>query len=222
VAVPAADTCLRLIPEAVTDEQALLLTDNLPTAWYGARRAGVEAGETVVVVGLGPVGLCAVQSAFAMGAARVMGIDLVAERRAYASKLGALEIDSQNPAEQVLEMTKGRGADRVIEAVGADATIQLAIDLARIEGSVSVVGVSQNPQFEFNMMAALFKSLSFHIGVCSVQAELPALLPLVESGRIDPSGTISHRMPLSEGAEAYRLFAAREDGVRKVVFDPTR
>jgi 2-desacetyl-2-hydroxyethyl bacteriochlorophyllide A dehydrogenase len=222
VAVPAADTGLTLIPEGITDEQAILLTDNLPTAWFGARRAGIEPGDTVAVVGLGPVGLCAVASALALGASRVFAIDLIESRRGHAEELGAEPIHADDPVAAILERTKGLGVDRVIEAVGVDATIQLALGLARTEGSVSVVGVNQNTSFDFNMALAQFRSLSFHIGLCSVQAELPTLIPLVQSGRIDPSLTISHRMGLSEGAEAYRVFAARADDVRKVILDPSR
>ena len=222
VAVPAADTGLALIPDGISDEQALLLTDNLPTAWFGARRAGIAAGDTVAVVGLGPVGLCAVSSAFAMGAARVFAIDLVPSRRAHAETLGAEAIDADDPVEAVRERTQGLGADCALEAVGADATIRLAMQLVRTEGSVSVVGVNQTTNFDFNMALAQVKSLSFHIGLCSVQTELPSLIPLVQSGRIDPANTVSHRMGLSEGAEAYRIFAARSDDVRKVVLDPSR
>lgn len=220
VAVPSADTGLALLSDAISDEQALLLTDNLPTAYFGARRAGIQPGDDVAVVGLGPVGLCAIESAFVLGAARVFAIDLVPERRRLAEIFGAEAIDAEDPIQAVFEKTAGRGVDRVVEAVGADATIRLALSLARTEGSVSVVGVNQNACFDFNMAAAQVRSLSFHIGLCSVQAELPALLPLVESGRIDPARTISHRMSLSEGAEAYRLFAGREDGACKVVLNP--
>ena len=221
VAVPSADNGLQLIPDGISDDQAVLLTDNLPTAWYGARRAGIQPGDTVAVIGLGPVGLCAVASAFAMGAARVFAIDLVPERRAHATSLGAEPIDDADVQQAILERTGGRGADCAIEAVGLDATIRLAMQLVRIEGTVSVVGVNQSGNFDFNMALAQFKGLSFHIGLCSVQAELPALIPLVQSGRIDPSVTISHRMGLSQGPEAYRLFDSRKDDVRKVILDPT-
>ena len=220
VGVPSADTGLWKLPDSISDEQAILLTDNLPTAYFGVRRSGIEPGDSVAVVGLGPVGLCAVDSARALGAARIYAIDLVESRRKHAEALGAEPIDAADPVEEVMARTGGRGVDRVIEAVGADATIELALSLARIEGSVSVVGVSQNTRFDFNMALAQVRSLSFHIGLCSVQVELPALVPLVEAGRLDPARTISHRMGLGEGAEAYRLFASREDDVRKVILDP--
>jgi threonine dehydrogenase-like Zn-dependent dehydrogenase len=220
VAVPAADTGLWRIPEGVSDEDAVVLTDNLPTAWYGAEGAHIRPGDCVAVVGLGPVGLCAVQSAFAMGAARVLGVDLVTERRAHAETLGAIPLHPEDPKQHALELTGGRGVDSVIEAVGADATIQLSLDLVRRGGHVSVVGVNQSRAFAFDMALAQVKSIAFRIGLCSVQAQLPALVPLVESGRIQPSAAVSHHMALDEGPLAYRLFAGREGGVRKVLLTP--
>ena len=222
VAVPAADTGLQRIPDSISDEQALLLTDNLPTAYFGARRADIQSGDTVAIVGLGPVGLCAVESAFVLGASRVFAIDLLEDRREAARALGAEAIDGAVAVDEVMARTGGRGADRVVEAVGSDVTIRMALSLVRVEGAVSVVGVNQNTQFEFNMFLAQFRSTSFHIGLCSVQAELPALLPLVESGRIRLGDIVSHRMGLSEGEEAYRLFSKRGDGIRKIVLDPSR
>ena len=207
VAVPAADTGLEAIPEGISDEQALLLTDNLPTAWYGARRADIRPGDTVAVVGLGPVGLCSVMAAQAMGAARVIGIDLVSERRKKAEELGAETVEHEDVVGTLMEWTGGRGADAVLEAVGADATVQLAQQLARREGRISVVGVNQNPNFGFNMLLAQVRCLSFHIGLCSVQRELPTLLPLVQAGRIRP-GTRHHR-PRRPLGRARRLSSLR-------------
>jgi alcohol dehydrogenase len=218
VAVPAADMNLVALPPEMTDDTGLVLTDNAPTGWYGARLARIAPGDTVAVVGLGPVGLMAVAAARIMGAARVLGIDLVPERRARAAALGA-EAVGDDPAAGVLRLTGGRLADVVVEAVGADATIELAMGLAGRGGRVSVVGVNQNPAFTFNMLMAQLKCLEFTIGLCSVQHELPALLALTEGGRLDPGAVVSHHLPLEAGAEAYALFAAREDGVSKVVLD---
>ncbi len=222
VAVPAADTSLVRIPDGISDEQALLLTDNLPTAWYGARHGAIRPGQTVAVVGLGPVGLCSVMSALAMGGATVWAVDLVEERRALAETLGAVALRSADPASELQALTGGRGADVVLEAVGSDATIQLALQLVTRGGCVSVVGVSQTHRFPFPMALAQFMAISFHIGLTSVQAELPALIPLVQSGRLKPELAISHRMGLSQGVEAYRLFADRSGGAMKMVLDPRR
>ncbi|HVN49974.1 MAG TPA: alcohol dehydrogenase family protein [Acidimicrobiales bacterium] len=222
VAVPHADGNLTAVPDEVDDESALLLTDNLPTAWYGARRAGIRPGDRVAVVGLGPVGLLAAMSAMVMGASRVFAIDLVPERRARAAALGAEPVDGDDVKAEVLAATEGRGPEVVLEAVGSDATISLALGLVRPAGRVSVVGVSQTMDFSFPMALAMVKELEFHIGLCSVQAELPALMPLVRAGRLRPADVVTHRLGLSEGAHAYELFASRSDGVGKVVLDPAR
>ncbi|MEV4235583.1 alcohol dehydrogenase catalytic domain-containing protein [Nocardia sp. NPDC049737] len=221
LAVPHAEGNLVRLPDTVSDEAAIVLTDNAPTAWYGARRTRIAPGETVVVIGLGPVGLMAVQSAFAMGASRVLGVDLVAERRKRAAELGAEIVESEQPKTVIREMLSG-GADVAIEAVGADATISLAISAVGHRGRVGVVGVSHNRAFPFHMQLAQVKELEFHIGLCSIQYELPALLRLTAAGRIRPEAVVTHRFPMSEGANAYRMFADRADGVSKVVLDPRK
>lgn len=220
VAVPHAVTNLIPIPDSLSDDDAVVLSDNAPTAWYGARRARIEPGDTVAVIGLGPVGLMAVQSAFAMGAARVFGVDLVRERLSKAAEMGAEPVSAAD-AKSAIRAATGGGVDAVIEAVGVDQTIALALKLARRGGRVSVVGVSQNRAFGVDMLGAQLNELEFAIGLCSVQYELPALFALVEGGRLRPSEVVSHRMPLSEGAEAYRMFAARDAGVSKIILDPS-
>jgi threonine dehydrogenase-like Zn-dependent dehydrogenase len=144
IAVPAADMNLVAIPDGMSDDAALVLTDNAPTGWYGARLGRIAPGDTVVVVGLGPVGLMAAASALIMGASRVLAVDLGDSRRARAADLGAIPVEG-NPRDEVLALTGGRGADVVIEAVGADATIGLATDLAGRCGRVAVGGLSQSP-----------------------------------------------------------------------------
>jgi len=221
VAVPSADGNLVAIPDGVSDDAALVLTDNAPTAWYGARRARIEPGDVVAVVGLGPVGIMSVLSAQIMGAARVLAIDLVPERRAAAAALGAEPVEG-DPKVAVREMTGGRGAGVVLEAVGADATIDLAMKIAARGARVSVVGVNQSANFAMHMALAQFNELEFAIGLCSVQRELPALLALTQSGRLQPEVVVTHHLPLSDGAEAYELFHSRAGGVGKVVLDPSR
>jgi alcohol dehydrogenase len=218
IAVPAADMNLVAIPDGMSDDAGLVLTDNAPTGWYGARLGRIAPGDTVAVVGLGPVGLMAVASALVMGAAQVLAVDLVESRRARAEALGAVPVEGDARSE-VLALTGGRGADVVIEAVGADATIGLATDLAGRCGRVSVVGINQSPAYTFNMLMAQLKCLEFTIGMCSVQAELPALIPLTTTGRLDPGAIVTHRLPLEAGPDAYALFASRAEGVAKVVLD---
>ncbi|MFP3907738.1 MAG: zinc-binding dehydrogenase [Acidimicrobiales bacterium] len=223
VAVPAADTSCHLIPESISAEAAVLLTDILPTGYYGAANADVRPGDTVAVIGLGPVGIFALQSAQVMGAARVIAIDTVPERLAHAERLGAISVDATDgtPA-AVLEATDGRGADATIEAVGIDQTITDAIYSTRAGGTVSVIGANLGMEFAFPMGLAFLRDLTFRIGICPVQSTWSELIPLVAAGRIQPEHVVTHRMGLSEATEAYRLFDAREDGVLKVMLDPSR
>ncbi len=221
VSVPAADGNLVAIPEGVSDDAALVLTDNAPTAWYGARRARIEPGDVVAVIGLGPVGMMSVLAAQIMGASRVLAIDLVEDRRQAAARLGAEPVDG-DPRVGVRELTAGRGANVVLEAVGADATIDLATKVAARGGRVSVVGVSQSSAFPMHLALAQFNELEFSIGLCSVQRELPALLALTRSGRLDPAVVVTHHLALSAGPEAYEQFHSRADGVGKVILDPSR
>jgi alcohol dehydrogenase len=222
VAVPHADINLVSVPAAVSNEAAVLLTDNAPTAWYGCRRARIAPGDTVAVIGAGPVGQLAVQSALVMGASRVLAVEPVAHRLARAVEQGAEAVDTGDPKAHVRELTGGEGVDAVVEAVGTDSTIALATSLARHEGRVSVIGVSQNEAFPFRMQAAQTKELEFHIGLCSAQYELPVLLTLTAAGRLDPQAVVTHRLGLSEGVTGYATLAARADGVGKILLDTAR
>ncbi|MBK5221389.1 MAG: alcohol dehydrogenase catalytic domain-containing protein [Acidimicrobiia bacterium] len=221
VAVPAADTACHLIPEGITPEQAVMLTDILPTGFFGARRADIRPGDTVAVIGLGPVGWFALQSAQLFGAARMLAIDTVPERLAAAEALGAIPVDaSGGTPQQVHELTRGRGADATIEAVGVDQTVTDAIYSTRAGGTVSVIGAHLGMAFPFPMAVAFLRDLTFRVSLCPVQSTWDELLPVVASGRISPEQVITHRMGLSEVTEAYRLFDARDDGVLKVLLDP--
>ncbi len=222
VAVPAADTSVRVIPESVGIEQAVLLTDILPTGFLGARRADIEPGSTVAVIGLGPVGICALRSALLYSPARILAIDPVAHRRAHAERIGVETIDPTDGGAMahVLEATGGRGADAVIEAVGHDETITDAIMCVKNGGTVSVVGVSTNLAHPFPMAIAMFKGITFRICVADIPATWDNLIPLIENGRLHPEDVFTHHMGLSEAAAAYRIFDGREDGVMKILLDP--
>ena len=217
IRVPAGDFNTAPIPDGLTADQALMLTDNLPTAWFGLKGARIEPGDNVVVVGLGPIGLMGVEGAFAMGAATVFAVDLVAERRAIAHALGAVALHPDDAPGVIAEATQGRMADAALEAVGADATINIAISLVGRQGRVSVIGVNQTRKFELDMAVAFMKGLSFTIGTCSVQRYWPELISLIRGGRLHPERFITHVLPLSEGDKAYRLFDAREKGALKMV-----
>ena len=171
----------------------------------------------MAVVGLGPIGLMAVELAFVMGASKVYALDLVPERRARAEALGAIALDPATAKAQVMDQTNGRMLDCAVEAVGSDQTIRAAIDLVGAQGTVSVIGVNQSMDFKFPMGLAFIKGLTFRISACSVQCHWDELVSLIQSGRLHPESVITHRMPLSDGAEAYRLFDTKEDGALKMV-----
>jgi 2-desacetyl-2-hydroxyethyl bacteriochlorophyllide A dehydrogenase len=220
IRVPAGDFNAAPIPDGLSADQALMLTDNLPTAWFGCKNAGIGPGQTVAVVGLGPIGLMAVEGAFVLGASRVFAIDLVPERRAIAESLGATALDAHEAIEMIAQATGGRMADCAVEAVGADATINLAIKAVGRQGVVSVIGVNQTRKFELDMAVAFIKGLTFRIGTCSVPEHWPELVPLIQQGRLHPERFVTHHMPLSQGAEAYQLFDARQAGALKMVMTP--
>ncbi len=220
VRVPAADANAVAIPEGISAEQALMMTDALATAWFGARNADIVPGSSVAVVGLGPIGLMAVDSAFVMGSHVVYAIDPVPERRARAEEAGAVALHPDEAIETIRAATRGRKLDCAIEVVGRDATVDLALRLVRPRGTVSVIGVQQSRRFPFPLERAFGAGLTFRIGTCSVPEELPTLFPLVQSGRLKPERYISHRLPLSQGEQAYALFDQRDAGTLKMVLTP--
>ncbi|MDO9336949.1 MAG: alcohol dehydrogenase [Caulobacteraceae bacterium] len=220
VRVPAGDFNAAIIPDGVSEDQALLLTDGMATAWYGVTNADIRPGGSAAVVGLGPIGLMAVEQILVKGAARVFAIDPVPERRAIAEELGALALHPDEAVETIRELTRGRMVDSIVEAVGHDRTIDLALRLAARRGTVSVIGVNQDRRFDFPMARAFAMGLTFRIGTCSVQETWPELIPLLQAGRLKPERMISHRLPLSAGAEAYAMFDGRKDGALKMVLTP--
>ena len=217
---PHANHTLEPIPEGVSDEQALFVGDILATGYFGAERAGVEPGDSVAVIGCGPVGLLAIMSARLMGASRVFAVDMVADRLEMAERLGATPVDgrSVHSAEAVKSATGGQGADRAIEAVGLKATIETAIYSVRRGGTVSVVGVPDTTAGDFPYMKMWWDDLTFTGGVCNVPAYMRRLLDLIEGGRLDPAQIVSHRMKLEEGVHAYELFDSRE--ATKILLTP--
>jgi alcohol dehydrogenase len=223
MAVPFADLFALPIPDGVADEEAVLLTDILPTGFLGAQRAAITPGATVVVIGLGPVGIMALQCASLFGPARILAVDMVPERLARAERLGAEPIDARIApgSVQVLEATDGRGAQSVIEAVGADASIVDALSCAASGGTVSIVGVNLSADLPFPMVQVLFKSLTVRAVFAPIPGTWPALVPLVQSGRLALLGdAFTHRMALAQVSQAYKLFDSRADGVLKVLLDP--
>jgi len=222
VSVPGIDVFALPVPESLTTEQAVLLTDILPTGFLGAQRAHIRPGSTVVVIGAGPVGVLAAQCAQLFGPARVLVVDKVPDRLARVERLGAEPVDASagDTVGRVQELTGGRGAESVIEAVGADQTVSDAIMCAAPGGTVSVVGVNLGMAFPFPMALALMRRLTFRVTLASIPGTWDSLVPLIASGRLHPEDVFTHRLPLSAAADAYRIFDSRTDGVLKVLLDP--
>lgn len=215
--VPNADTALMRIPDGVSDDQAVLLTDALATAHFGTTRADISPGSRVAIVGLGPIGLLGIELALARGAAQVFAIDPVEARRAHAASLGAIALEPENAREQVRELTKGAMVDSIFEASGARAAVALVPSLARHGATASFIGLPQGDT-GIPMRELLYRNMTLRAGVANVTAQWPALIPLIQNGLVKGDGIFTHRMNLSQGAEGYRMFDSREDGVMKIMF----
>jgi 2-desacetyl-2-hydroxyethyl bacteriochlorophyllide A dehydrogenase len=219
LAVPAADFQLRKMPDGISTEQALLLTDNLATGWAAAQRADIPFGGTVAIIGLGAVGLCALRSAFFHGAATVFAVDRVEGRLQRAARWGAVPITS--PAtEAILAATGGRGADAVIDAVATDASLTDALNAVRPGGTVSVVGVHDMNPFPLNALGCLIRSTTLRMTTAPVQRTWPELIPFLQSGRLDVDGIFTTTMPLAEAAKAYATAESRTGDDVKILLTP--
>jgi threonine dehydrogenase-like Zn-dependent dehydrogenase len=219
VAVPSADFQMLRIPEGMDDEAALLLTDNLNTGWIGAKRADIPVGGTVVVLGLGAVGLCAVRSALALGAGRVFGADPVEGRRLLAADSGAIPIEGET-VETVLQATAGRGADAVIDAVALDATLTDAFSIVAAGGTVSVIGVHNLEPYPLPILLGLFRSVTLRMTTAPVHQTWKELVPMVANGRLRTDGIFTDCFPLAEAPDAYALAASRSPDHIKVMMRP--
>jgi threonine dehydrogenase-like Zn-dependent dehydrogenase len=218
-AVPAADFQLHPIPAGVDDEAALLLTDNLNTGWIAAQRADFAPGATVAVLGMGAVDQCAVRSALALGAGRVLAVDPVEGRRAIAAASGAEAITGPT-VEAVLEATCGTGAEAVIDCVALDTTLDAALACVRAGGTVSVVGVHDLQPNPLPMLTSLFRSLTLRMTTAPIHKTWKELVPLVASGQIPTSGIFTHCYDLEQAPEAYAKVAARTADCLKVMLRP--
>jgi len=245
VRVPYADVGPLKVESDYSDEQLLFLSDIYPTGWMGAHNADIEPGDTVAIWGCGPVGQFTIRSAWMLGAGRVIAIDRVPERLKLAhDKAGAetINFEEQDVYEALLEMTKGYGPDRCIDAVGAEAhgqgdpeaerrdsgsteenhpeALNEMIRSCRKGGHLSLPGVYTNAVDNFSLHALMNKSLSLKSGQTHMQQYMPPLLKTIEQGLIDPSFIITHRLPLAEAPDGYAAFNAKKDGCVKVVMTP--
>ena len=223
--VPYADTSVYPVPEGLSDEQVLFLADILPTAYeVGVLNGKVQPGDTIAVVGAGPIGLATIMTARLLTPGRVIAIDLADARLEQALAFGAdvaINNGTENPVEAVLELTDGLGADVAIEAVGVPETFELCAELIRPGGRVANVGVHGHAA-TLHLEKLWIRDVTITTGLVDTFTT-PQLLRLIEGGRLDPTVFATHRFPLGETMEAYDVFAAAaETNALKVVLEGER
>jgi threonine dehydrogenase-like Zn-dependent dehydrogenase len=244
--VPFADVGLLKIPDGLTDEQVVFLTDIFPTGYMAAENCDIKQGDTVAIWGCGPVGQFAIRSALMLGAERVIAIDRVPERLQMAKNGGAqiLNYEEVEVGEALNEMTGGRGPDAVMDAVGMEAhgiglegfydkamqavkmetdrpnVLRQAIVACRKGGTVSVPGVYTGFVDKMPMGAFMNKGLTMKTGQTHVHRYLRPLLERVQKGEIDPSFVITHSLPLEEAPHGYEIFKHKKDSCIKIVLKP--
>jgi threonine dehydrogenase-like Zn-dependent dehydrogenase len=248
VRVPYADVGPLRVPDHLTDEQALFLSDILPTGYMGAEMCDIQPGQVIAVWGAGPVGQFAIASARLLGAERVVAIDRFPYRlRMAQERAGATDVinyEEQDVLETLRDLTAGRGPDACIDAVGMEAhsprpdyaldrakqavriqtdrplALREAIMACRNGGIVSVIGVYGGIVDMFPMGAVMNRGLTIRTGQCHVQRYMRPLLERIERGELDPTFIITHRMPLEEAPQGYELFQHKQDECVKVVLRP--
>jgi 2-desacetyl-2-hydroxyethyl bacteriochlorophyllide A dehydrogenase len=219
VLVPRANLVLRRVPEGMSDDTALFAGDVMGTAYHAVIEAGIRPGDTVAVLGLGPVGLCAVQVARASGAAAVIAVDTVDERLEVARSFGAeaIHLTEGDPRGAVYDATERRGVDICIDAVGHPDALDMAARMTRKAGVVSAIGVYAE-RVEVHMGVIWIKALSLHTGRANVIAHVDSVLGMLSAGVLDPSPLVSRHMTLDDAPEAYQAYANRE--ALKIVLAP--
>lgn len=217
--VPSAEMTLRRVPAGMSDDVALFAGDVMGTGYHAVAETGIGAGSLVAVLGLGPVGLCAVQAALAAGAAKVIAIDTVSERLEMARSFGAqpVHLTDEDPRAEVKAATEGRGVDAAIDAVGHPQAFDLACRLTRKCGTVSVTGVYAE-RMEVHMGIVWIKALTLKTGHANVIKHVDPVLAALTEGRLDPSPLVTHHMKLDDAAEAYATYDRRE--ALKIVLRP--
>ena len=247
VRVPFADRTHIKVPEGLSDEQLLFLSDILPTGWQAAVQCEIQPTDTVAIWGAGPVGQMAVRSAVLLGAKQVIVIDRVPERLVMASAGGAIPInfDEESVLDRLKELTNGKGPEKCIDAVGMESHVSRSLDsmydrvkqavmletdrphvlremiyVCRPAGTLSIPGVYGGVLDKIPFGAAMNKGLTFRMGQTHVNRWTPDLLRRIEEGQIDPSFVITHTVPLEEGPAMYKTFREKADGCIKVVLKP--
>jgi alcohol dehydrogenase len=219
VLVPHANLTLRRVPEGMSDDAALFAGDVMGTGWHAVDQAGVRPGDSVAVLGLGPVGLCAVQAARASGAAHVIAIDSVPDRLALAESFGAqpVHLTDDDPRAAVKAATDGRGVDATVDAVGHPDVLDMACRLTRKAGTVSAIGVYAE-RIQLHMGIVWIKAITLRSGHANVIGHVDRVLSMMDAGLLDPLPLVTHHLPLADAAAAYAAYDRRE--ALKIVLAP--
>ena len=217
--VPMANLTLRRVPDGVSDDVALFAGDVMGTGYHAVYESGVRPGDSVAVLGLGPVGLCAVQVAIAAGAGPVYAIDSVDARLEVARQFGAVPVHltEQRPRDEIRAGTEKRGVDVAIDAVGHPDALDMAVRLTRKAGRVFAIGVYAEP-CQVHMGLVWIKALTLGTGHANVIAHVDRVLGMLAAGTLDPSPLVSAHMSLEDAPEAYALYDRRE--ALKIVLKP--
>ena len=222
VRVPHANLGMFPIPDGLTEDDVLLVGDILSTGYFGSEQACIEPGDTVAVMGTGPVGMCAMIMARLWGPARIIAVDMNQARLDAAVKMGVADM-GLNPADvnvgdAIRDLTEGRGADRTIEAVGAKGTYEMALDAVRPGGNVSIIGVFEDPQI-LPMNTLWIKNIRISMGLVNAN-RIPELINLIQAGKIDTKFLYTHRKPLNDILEGYDVFGNKKDNCLKWIVTP--
>lgn len=242
IRVPYANVGPVVVPEELTDEQVLFLTDILPTSRWGIDIANVKSGDTVVVLGCGPVGLLTIKWAIYMGAKNIIAVDNVDYRLNHAKKYGVTTMNFskyENTGMEIKEITHG-GADVVIDCVGMDgvmsvtekietavklqagskSAIEIASEAVKKCGTVALIGVYGGRYNSFPLGNFFDRNITLKMGQCPAQRYVKPILELIKNNKFDATDIITHTLSLNEGKKAYSIFDKKEDGCIKVVLKP--
>jgi 2-desacetyl-2-hydroxyethyl bacteriochlorophyllide A dehydrogenase len=217
--VPMADMTLRLVPDSVPDDVALFAGDVMGTGYHAVHASQIRPGDSIAVLGLGPVGLCAVQVALAAGAGPVLAVDSVPARLEVARSFGAtpIHLTEESPRDVVRQMTAGRGVDATVDAVGHPDALDLAIRLVRKAGTVVAIGVYAEP-CRVHMGLVWIKALTLRTGHANVIGHVDRVLGMLAAGTLDPTPLVTHHLALEQAPEAYEIYDRRE--ALKIVLSP--
>jgi S-(hydroxymethyl)glutathione dehydrogenase/alcohol dehydrogenase len=240
--VPYANVGPRVIPEELTDEQVLFLTDVLPTSYWGVENGGVKSGDTVVILGCGPIGLTAIKWTILAGAKRIIAVDYIKYRLEHAAKYGVevVNLEEHDDTGEYINEITGGGADVVIDCVGVDgkmtklekletllklqggskSAIEIATQAVRKGGCVVFVGVYGTRYNLFPLGDFFSKNITLKMGQCPVQAYVDRIMSMIIEHKIDPTDIITHKLSLEQGPQAYEIFDKKEDNCIKVILKP--